>query len=102
VIISRKRMDEEVKRRVEDKLAQEYQSRKFYELQKEIDELRGQMERIRAEHAQEVDRLRELGEQLTDGISDMIDAIGALEDARTCDGSDGDDVRVWIEGREKP
>lgn len=102
MIIGRKRMDEEVNRRVKEELEQEYQSRKFYELQKDVEALRAQMESIRAEHEQEVASLRELREQLTDGIADMIDAIGALEAAHICDGSDGDDVRVWIEGREKP
>lgn len=94
-------MDEEVNKRVKEELEQEYQSRKLYELQKEIDELRGQMETIRAEHAQEVARLQELGEQITDSVGGMIDAIGALEAAHTCDGSDGDDVLVWTESAKK-
>ena len=101
MIISRKRMDEEVNRRVKEELEQEYQSRKFYELQKDVESLRAQMETIRAEHAQEVAVIKERSEQLTDGIVKMLDAIGALEAAHTCDGSDGDDVLVWTESAKK-
>lgn len=96
MIIGRKRIDEEVNRRVEEKLAQEYQSRKLYELQKEIDELRAQIAEIRAEQQKAAEQLGTLGEQLTDGIVNMLGAIDAW--GKECD---GDDVLVWAESAKK-
>ena len=96
MIISRKRMDEEVNKRVKEELEQEYKSRKLYELQKEIDELRAQMETIRAEQQKAAEQLNTIGEQLTDGISNMLDAIDAW--GKECD---GDDVLVWTESAKK-